>query len=293
MKKKKSWIRENAEIVISAFIIAMLIRTFIAEPFKIPTGSMEPTLHGDPRHGDRIFANKFIYRFKEPERGDVVVFTTKGIPGLDPKKKNYIKRLVAFPGETIEIKNNNIYINGRRISDKNIAKNAYENSRPVIQILSLHKNKIKIPDLFFLIGVPDTGRYYLLNKIFYPDLGEMKYGDKFDYDVLGIEYVEGYEPSDKIFIADGGQVVKIRDNSLYVDGKVIEDDKDPYNIYILIGQYGMAGEKITVPEDYYFVLGDNSGNSKDSRYWGFVPAKNLKGEAMFIWWPYKRWQIVR
>lgn len=292
MKKHKSKLREYAETIISAFLIAMVIRTFVIQAFKIPTGSMEPTLHGDPRRGDRIFVNKFIYRFKKPQRGDVSVFTTRNIPGLD-RRKDYIKRLIGLPGETLEIRDGNIYINERLITQPEIARNTYINSRPVLQALDIPRRGIKVPNTFFLIWTPDTGNFYLLNSAIYKLPEDTQLGDRFTFDPRYIELMEELIPFQTGFLAYGGQYVEFRIDGLYVDKIRFKAQYNVNSYYTILGQYGMEGQKIKIPEKHYFVLGDNSYNSKDSRYWGFVPEKNVKGKAMFIWWPPKRWRIVR
>jgi signal peptidase I len=189
-KIKKSWIREWVESIIVAFILAMVIRTFIVQAFKIPTGSMRPTL----LEGDLILVNKFIYGAKipftnlnlpairQPRRGDVVVFIYPENP-----KKDFIKRLVAIGGENIEIKKTTVYIDDKPLLD------------PIF-----------------------SQRYY-------------------------------------------------------------------YNR----GSFAQEGKKILVPKDTFFVLGDNSASSQDSRYWGFVPHKNILGQAMLIYWPLNRIRIIR
>ncbi len=172
--KLKQIIREYAEAIIIAFILAMIIRTFVVQAFKIPTGSMKPTLI----EGDRILVNKFIYRFKDPERGSVIVFRYPENP-----KKDFIKRLIAKSDETIQIIKGNIWIDGE------------------------------------LIEEPQQ-----IRKIYY------------------------------------------------------------YNE----GSYGREGERVMVPQDCYYVLGDNSASSRDSRYWGFVERKDILGKAMVIYWPLTR-----
>jgi len=189
-RKTTSVIREWVESIVVAFLLAMVIRTFVVQAFKIPTGSMRPTL----MEGDLILVNKFIYgakapfinfRFpalRQPQRGDVVVFIYPENP-----KRDFVKRLIATEGETVEIKNGTIYINDRPLLDATFSQ-----------------------------------RYY-------------------------------------------------------------------YNR----GDFGRENQKITVPKDNYFVLGDNSASSQDSRYWGFVPKKNMLGNAIIIYWPPQRIRMVK
>ncbi|HOW42919.1 MAG TPA: signal peptidase I [Candidatus Omnitrophota bacterium] len=188
--KRKSVIMEWIESILIAFVLAMFIRTFFIQAFKIPTGSMRPTLI----EGDAILVNKFLYGAKvpftslrlpavrQPKRGDVVVF----IFPLEPKK-DFIKRLIGLPGDTVEIKNGTVYVNDEPLIEEGFSK-----------------------------------RYYYNQAEF----------------------------------------------------------KEP-------------GKKITVPPDSYFVLGDNSASSQDSRYWGFVPHANMLGKALVIYWPPQRIRLIR
>jgi signal peptidase I len=107
--RKKSIFREYVEAIIIAFILALVIRTFIVQAFKIPSGSMIPTL----QIGDHILVNKFIYWFTEPEREDVIVFKYPR-----DQKRDFIKRLIGLSGETIQIKNQHVYINGKILEEK-------------------------------------------------------------------------------------------------------------------------------------------------------------------------------
>ena len=90
----KSTVREYFESIVIAVILALFIRTFVVQAFKIPSGSMRPTL----LEGDKLFVNKYVYRFNSPERGDIIVFKYP----VDPKK-DFIKRLVALSGDEVEI----------------------------------------------------------------------------------------------------------------------------------------------------------------------------------------------
>jgi len=118
--RKKNFVKDYLEPVIVAVLIALFIRAFVVQAFKIPSGSMEPTL----RVGDYLLVNKFIYgiripytdvkffQFKKPQRGDIIVF----IFPLDPSK-DFIKRVIGTEGEKVEIIHNKIYINDRLIDD--------------------------------------------------------------------------------------------------------------------------------------------------------------------------------
>jgi signal peptidase I len=119
--KKKSTFREYGEAAVIAILLALFIRTFVVQAFKIPSGSMKPTL----QIGDHILVNKFLFGVKlpfirstlipisQPKRGDVIVF----VYPVD-ESKDFIKRVIGLPGETIEITDANVYINGNLYADK-------------------------------------------------------------------------------------------------------------------------------------------------------------------------------
>jgi len=100
--RKKSVLREYTEAILVAVLLALLIRTFVVQAFKIPSGSMIPTL----LVGDHILVNKFVYRFVAPKRGDVIVFKYP----VD-ESRDFIKRIIAVGGEDLNIKDQKIYIN--------------------------------------------------------------------------------------------------------------------------------------------------------------------------------------
>ncbi len=100
---------ENFEALYTALILALLIKSFLFEAYKIPSSSMEDTL----QIGDRIFVNKFWYNFDDVDVGDIVVFKTEGISIYDPEKPYYIKRVVGKAGDELEIRNGYIYRNGK------------------------------------------------------------------------------------------------------------------------------------------------------------------------------------
>jgi signal peptidase I len=118
--KQKSKVREYAETLVIALVIALFVRTFVVQAFKIPSSSMEPTL----LVGDHILVNKFLYgiripvigkkvlSFSQPRRGDVIVFIFP-----NDRSKDFIKRVIGLPGEKVEIRERKIYINDRLIED--------------------------------------------------------------------------------------------------------------------------------------------------------------------------------
>ena len=187
-KKKKSGLRENIEAILVAIVLALFIRTFIIQAFKIPSGSMKETL----KIGDHILVNKFIYGVKipfsqttivpitNPKHGDIVVFKFPEDP-----KKDFIKRVIAVAGDVVEVRDKQVYVNRK-----------------------------------------------LLNHDF------------------------GIHTDSYIFPSS----VQPRDN------------------------FG----PVVVPEKSLFVMGDNRDQSYDSRFWGFVDLKALKGKALMIYWSWDK-----
>jgi len=119
-ERRKSILREYLEAAAIAVLLALFIRAFVVQAFKIPSGSMEPTL----LIGDHILVNKFIHGIKapfinktiipisDPKRGDIIVFIYP-----EDRKKDFIKRVIGLPGDEIQIVNNRIFINGKRYDD--------------------------------------------------------------------------------------------------------------------------------------------------------------------------------
>ena len=109
-KEIKDFLKEVISIIVIAFVLAMILRTYVVEGRIIPTGSMLPTIQLQ----DRVMVNKFIYFIKEPERGDVVVFDP---PDILNSKEDYIKRVIGLPGDTVEVKDARVYVNGKALSE--------------------------------------------------------------------------------------------------------------------------------------------------------------------------------
>jgi signal peptidase I len=190
---KKSIAREYLESIVVAVVLALFIRTFVVQAFKIPTGSMETNL----LIGDHLLVNKLVYSPssvpgearllpKKPiQRGHVVVFKFPEDPTRD-----FIKRVVGLPGEAIEIRNKAVYVDGRKLDEP---------------------------------------------------------------------YVHFLEPP-----------VNGADAETHPRG----DGRDDWG-------------PMTVPAGHLFVMGDNRDNSRDSRFWGFLPIDQVKGRALIVYWSYE------
>lgn len=134
-KKKKSTFREYAEAIITAILIALFIRSFGIEAFKIPSSSMVPTL----MIGDHIFVNKFVYglripltkirffEFRKPKRGDVVVFIYP-----EDEHKDFIKRVIGLPGDVVNVQGEDLFVNGQRIPKEPVKVTNSDNGKELI-----------------------------------------------------------------------------------------------------------------------------------------------------------------
>lgn len=241
-KPVKKHTKEWFDALIIAAIIATVLRIFVVESYRIPTGSMENTLLA----GDFLFVNKYVYGAKVPftdyrlpgvdkvDRGDVIVFKF-------PKDRslNYIKRCVAVSGDTIEIRDQQVYVNGNAV-------HLPEHGQFMGQ---------KMPP-----GAADFQifpRFSTFNKDNYGPLRIPRKGDVID---LNEKTYQLYSS----LVADEGHDISLIDGRVYVDG-------------VLSTAY-------IVEDDYYFAMGDNRDNSLDSRYWGFLPGRDILGEAMMVYW---------
>jgi signal peptidase I len=137
----KSVLREYAEALIIAILLALVIRAFVVQAFKIPSGSMLPTL----QIGDHILVNKFIYYFEPIRRGDVIVFKYP-----QDESRDFIKRVIGLPGETLEIRGRQVLINGVPLKEP-YAVYADRSSSPILE--RVHVDPFVIPPgKLFMMG---------------------------------------------------------------------------------------------------------------------------------------------
>ena len=202
---KEPMIVDYARSLFPVFFIVLVLRSFIVEPFRIPSASMMPTL----LRGDFILVNKYDYGIRlpvlntkvfgsgKPQRGDVVVFRYPEDPAVP-----FIKRVVGVPGDRLQYRDKRLSINGQEIN---------------VELKGVYHSEG--------VGSRENGSYLLEES-----LGEVK------HEIL---------------------INPLQVSPLEIDRKI--------------------------PDGYYFVLGDNRDNSRDSRYWGLVPDENLVGRAFYIW----------
>ncbi|MFA6041769.1 MAG: signal peptidase I [Methylophilus sp.] len=229
LRKKRSslddepWYVEYSKSFFPVILLVFTIRSFLVEPFKIPSGCMMPTLLA----GDYILVNKFTYGLRvpivnntffeinHPKRGDVFVFHYPPEPTVD-----YIKRVVGLPGDVIQYQNKKLTINGKEQTQSYLDDYIY-----TVQGKDENANNREIT-IKAARNVEELGtvRHELLIHEFENQYGADQIGAKFQ-----------------------------------------------------------NGESITVPEGFYFAMGDNRDNSADGRVWGFVPERNLVGRAFYIW----------
>ena len=278
----KSTMRDYVESIGAAILIALALRAFVIEAFKIPSSSMYPTLE----IGDHIFVNKFIYgvripwtstkffEFREPKRGEVIVFMQPCTPDRD-----YIKRVVAVAGDTVEVRCSIVYVNGKAVQNRLIAGpcsyldyddhakqwrtlptpcSRYRETVAGLEYDTFHEDKRPLYDQQVKAGGDE-------------DLPSAVTGKDFPAHSAPISCIDSNDPDAK----------EAANQKL---GEIVETaapGKKPNTCEPRMAQ--------KVPAGHVFVMGDNRANSNDSRFWGAVPIENIKGKALFIWLSYSHW----
>ncbi|WP_130891983.1 MULTISPECIES: signal peptidase I [Fusobacterium] len=237
----------------TALILVLVIQKFYLGNFLVPTGSMIPTIM--PK--DRLFGNMLIYKFRKPQREEIIVFK-------EPiqNKVLYTKRVMGLPGETVNIKNNHLFVNGEEII-----------TREYTNIGEIGNEKWIVPkkgDTVEIIPGKDYSKLFRENLI---NVGEVQ---KYLVDNPG---AVGEILPDLEFRVNGEKTGMLLD--------LIHDPK--YVNRILKGEnVALISEK-----DYYLALGDNTNGSYDSRMWGFVSEDRIKGEAFIRFWPLNRIKLLK
>ena len=238
-------------VAIATFSLFIMNRVLVTEAFKFPSSSMMPTYD----IGDHIFADKLTVRFSTPSRGETIVFAQPCMP-----ERDYIKRVIAVAGDTIEVRCSRVYINGSPVEE------------------SLVEARTQYHDYD-----DGNGQWYARDVSEYREsLGGHTY-----HTFHGAERPDGDEPARDF----PGQVIhncaapmdgyEAPRAVMQAPGKLVETNAAPSSPCDLHRHY-------VVPEDHVFVMGDNRGNSNDSRFWGSVPVENIRGRVRGVWWPLGR-----
>ncbi len=265
--------REYVESIAIAVFFALFLRTFVVEAFKIPSASMIPTME----IGDHIFVNKFLYgvrlpytttrffEFRKPARGEVVVF-------MYPcdEDKDFIKRIVAVEGDTVEVRCSNLYVNGELVEatlkDENCSYWDVKGKGWDKKECSLYEETV-------------NGQTY--NTIH--DRSRPREDDRREASPTGsYSILADSRDFPGHNLPSCGNIGESRPaEALEASiGRIVELEEDPSS---------PCGPRrhFVVPEGHFFAMGDNRNNSSDSRVWGAAPVKNIKGKALFIWWSKK------
>ena len=300
-------------------VLVIFIQFLYLGNFKVPTGSMEPTIE----IGDRFFSNMFLSKFKAPDRDNIVMF-------IEPvnEKLRYTKRLIALPSETVHISSKgNIEINGKVLKNKRIyarvgvleantwkvpkegdtislknpkllikgdvmdfrqiQKNVKDGSLKDIENLSIDNLVFTVNDEIFREGLFSyiTDRDEIMTLLSGEEL--QKDGRKFK--IHAGRFFTTYTISDRSKFKD-----YLDNEYTLVGGKFLLNGKEltgPISNKEILNKL-IIGETVKLKENYYFMLGDNTNNSYDSRYWGFVKESDIKGNLLLRYWPLNRFKIM-
>ena len=325
--------------ILFAVVFSSFIHTYLVQPFTIPTPSMERTL----LVGDFIFVSKVHYGLRIPitpiglpfmhntipiigirsyinyirlpytrlpaftsiQNGDIVVFNlpTDSIQNALDRKDHYIKRCVALPGDTLEIKSGELLVNGQ---PEILPKNSEKQYSYIIQTKEIPlnedflKNYLGIKDIKSIEDYENIDEGNVLYELMLTDkhakiLSELDNVASIEKYLLTKEFTEpGIFPENSrwnrdfygpLYVPKKGDVIKLsqknisqyRDIITRYEEHTLEENKGKFFID------NRPIQKYTVEQDYYFMIGDNRHNSLDSRYWGFVPQDHIVGKPIFIW----------
>jgi signal peptidase I len=242
--------------LVASILIMSAYKALVVEAFKLPSVAMVPTLE----IGDHVFANKLAYRFGDPERGDLAVFQSQCEP-----EKDFIKRIVGLPGDSVEVRCDVLYVNGKAAPSTGLKEEcAYwdrdDENRWVRRECTTYVEELG-DRKYEIVQSPDRRERDHLRKVAageqtYEELrGDQDFPDR-DIRPQCPEYVKDRPPA-------VGRIEASRGDA--------KDACAPRSHYV-------------VPDGYVFVLGDNRENSADSRFWGPVPLDHLKGKVTSIWW---------
>jgi signal peptidase I len=297
--------RENVEVILVAIVVAVGIRSYFIQPFKIPTGSMQPTLNGiigRPMNGPKPNVFKQVIDFVWFGRNyiDVVSGEENVVENINPQKF-----LFFFTWSQIECTRQSFTV--------------YAPPEILRQDFQVYPGNSYRRGQVIARGAIDTGDQVFVDKLSYNFVHPHR-GDVF---VFRTNHIRGIHEDPqagapyyiKRLTGTPGDELRIDSPKLYVNGTLADrfgirrvmEAKEPYHGYAqgpastqLGPNYSMPGHLYSpeatyvVPAHHYFAMGDNSYNSYDSRYWGPVPEENIVGRGLFVYWPFGwHWGFIR
>ena len=245
---KESWPVRWAYDFFPVLAVVLIVRSFLIEPFNIPSSSMVPTLYT----GDFIAVNKYAYGVRlpltynkildtgSPEHGDVMVFRYPENPNI-----YYIKRLIGLPGDSVSYSNGQLSINDVPVDTKSVTFDANG----------------ELTSKLYNAGQIAPGQ--LLSESEAVQMGQQE-----EEQAQYFEEIQG----------DNKHLVRYLPGLNSAQYAPFLQQQSPEVVSSLGTQW-----HITVPQGQYFVMGDNRDRSADGRFWGFVPDENLAGKAVYIW----------
>lgn len=320
-RKPKGKVREWTDAIVFALVVMLIVRTLIFDLYRIPTPSMEKSL----LVGDYLFVSKLHYGtrtpitigipftqiylkgielphtrlpgFTEVKRGDAIVFNYPPLEKPIDRKMHYIKRVIGLPGETLEVVDKTVHINGdpldppetlqqywnvykrdprvalsgSTLRDLGVSDFQTTSDRSIVRVLATRDAITQIESWPWVERVepyiaPENSRY---SAVMYP---------------AGRDYTpDNYGP---IQIPQEGQTITLTPENWLVYAPVIIDYEGHTASMLEDGTFeidGVQTDTYTFEQEYYFVMGDNRDNSEDSRFWGFVPMNHVVGKAILIY----------
>ena len=285
--------RENCEVILVAIVVAVAIRSYFLQPFKIPTGSMQPTLNGIIGYPTASPAPNILQQIAE--------FVVRG--------RNYIDVVSKEDDQILQVEQKKIafFFTYSRIVCQHQAFSVYAPSDTLRSYFNVFAGRAYRRGDTIARGAVDTGDQVFVDKFTYNFVKPHR-GDVFVFRTNSIPGIAGdLETGQPFYIKRlaglPGDMLRIDPPKLFVNGKIshgygfdrVMSQKSGYRGYGLGARFLASPEStFTVPEHAYFALGDNSYNSYDSRYWGPVPEENLVGRGLLVYWPfYPHWGVVR
>lgn len=254
-KKIVHKIVNGCEAVVTAVVLVLIIQRFYIGNFVVPTGSMETTIM--PK--DRLFGNMVVYKFRAPEREEIVVFK-------EPveNKVLYTKRVMGLPGEKIAIRKGHLFIDDKEITSRNYS-----------ALGQIELNTWTVPKKGDKITIEPGMNYSNAYDAANYDIGKVQ---KLLLENGNTDVVEHFLPKLKFYV-NGEETGMILD---YIhDENILKQITEGKTVDVILD------------EDCYFMLGDNTNGSYDSRFWGFVKDSRIRGKAVVRFWPLNRISLLK